>query len=106
MCIEQVLYKQSVLPFLISAAGQITCVLLAYVIPLIYIASLAVCSVPRHDRPEVWKLYCLVKFVSMIEALKFVTIEAESWSHTPSLRLRHLCTHYSITTFYHMHYYN
>jgi hypothetical protein len=48
--------------------------------------------------PEVWKLYCAVEFVSVVEILKFVNIEVESLSQIPSLRLkrRHaaLCTHY------------
>jgi hypothetical protein len=59
--------------------------------------------VPCHDRSEVQKLQCAVEFVSMIEASKFVTIEVENLSQTPSLRLRYcavmhaawwLCTHY------------
>ena len=34
---------------------------------------------PLCDQPEVRKvLYCAVEFVSVIEALKFVTIEVES----------------------------
>ncbi len=50
------------------------------------------------DRSEVWKLYCTVEFVPVVEASKLVTIEVESRSQTPSLRLRcqhaALCTHY------------
>ncbi len=49
-----------------------------------------------RNRSEVRKLYCTVEFVSesVIEASKLVTIEVESRSHTPSLRLRHRCAHY------------
>jgi hypothetical protein len=49
---------------------------------------------------EIRKLYCAVEFaiVPMIEALKPVTIEVESRSQAPSLRLKRwhvaLCTHY------------
>jgi hypothetical protein len=50
------------------------------------------------NRSEVWKLYCAVEFVPMVEASKFVTIEVECQSQTPSLWLRRrhvaLCTHY------------
>ena len=66
-------------------------------------------SVPCHDQSGIHdqKLYCAVEFVPVIEALKLVTIEAESWSRTPSdsLRLRH-SVHITLTTFYHMHHYN
>jgi hypothetical protein len=52
------------------------------------------------------KLYCTAKLVSVIEALKLVTIEVESWSQTPSLRLRRHgihCIRTILTTFYYMH---
>ena len=39
---------------------------------------------------EIWKLYCIVKFISVIEASRFVTFEVESRSQTPSLWLGHL----------------
>ena len=38
------------------------------------------CSMLCRDQPEVQKVYCTVKFVSVIQASKLVTIEVESWS--------------------------
>jgi hypothetical protein len=61
------------------------------------------------SQSEVWKLNRAVEFISVIEASKLVTIEVESQSHTPSLWLKHhrrWCTHYILTTFYHMHCYS
>jgi hypothetical protein len=102
---------------LISTAGQTSRVFLAHVIPWINKASLAlyiarIVQRATTDRSEVWKLYCAVELVPVAEASKFVTIEVESRSQTPSLRLkrRHAalvhCVRTILTTFYHMHYYH
>ena len=84
------------LPSLISTDGRTSHVLLAYVMPWTNEASLALyniariivkglASVPCRDQPEVWKLYCAVDFITVIEASKLVTIEVESRSlQTPS----------------------
>ena len=64
------------------------------------------CSIVCHDQSEVWKLYCVVKFVYVIEASRFVTIKAESWSQTPSLRINMDSVPTILTTFYHMHHCN
>jgi hypothetical protein len=42
----------------------------------------------------------------MIEALRFVTIEAETRSQTPSLHIVIDCVATILTTIYHMHHYN
>jgi hypothetical protein len=95
------------LPSLTSTAGRTLRIFLAYVIPWIkkaslalYIAYIAQCA--TADRSELWKLYCAVEFVPVVEALKLVTVEIENWSQTPSLWLRRwhaalvavLCTYY------------
>ena len=73
------------LPSLTSSDGRTSRVLLADVIPWIYIDSPALyiartmSSVPP-DRSGVQKLYCAVEFFS---ALKFFTIKVESYSQTP-----------------------
>jgi hypothetical protein len=58
------------------------------------------------DRSEVWKLYCTVEFVPVVEASKLVIIEVESQSQTPSLRLRRHCVRNILTTLYHVHHYD
>ena len=61
-------------------------------------ASPVLCSA-KWEQSEVQKLYCAVEFFSVIEASKLVTVEVESRSQTPCLRLRHqcrLCMHYNI----------
>lgn len=59
------------------------------------------------DQSEVWKLNCAVKFISVIEASRCVTIKVESWSQTAigGIKCR-LCTH-CIDDLYHTyhHYY-
>ena len=64
------------------------------------------CSIACHDQSEAWKLYRIVKFISVIEALRFVTIEAESRSQTPSLRIDMDSVPTILTTFYHIHHCN
>ena len=80
------------LPSLTSTDGQTSRVFLAYVMPWInkasltlYIAciivkGLARTRLQRDQQPEVRKVHCAVEFVSVIEALKLVTIEVESRS--------------------------
>ena len=73
------------LPSLTSSNGPTSRVLLADVIPWIYIDSPALyiahtMSSVLPDRSGVRKLYCTVEFFS---ALKFFTIEVESYSQTP-----------------------
>jgi hypothetical protein len=88
---------------LTSTAGRTSRVFLAYVIPWINKASLAlyiarIVQRATTNRSEVRKLYCAVKLVPVVEALKLVTIEVESRSQTPSQRSRRqyaaLCMHY------------
>ena len=68
-----------------SSNGRTSCVLLADIIPWIYIDS-PVLNIARtmssvRYRTDL-KLYCAIEF-SVIEALKLVTIEVESHSQTP-----------------------
>ena len=77
------------LPSLTSTDGRTSHVLLADVIPWIYIASPAlyiartVSNMPP-DQSEVQKLYYTVDFFSMIEASQLVTMEVKRCSRTPS----------------------
>jgi hypothetical protein len=64
------------------------------------------CSITYHDRSEIWKPYCTVEFVFVIEASRFVPIEAESRSQTPSLRIDVDDVPTILMTLYHMHHYN
>ena len=94
-------FTSSVLSSLTSTDGRTSSILLAYVILwIINIASLALCYIAcQHAscQATIQKLHCAIKFVSVIEASKLITVEVESQSQTSSMRLRHrcrLCTHY------------
>ena len=74
---------------LTSTDGRTSRVLLDYVMPWIKNASFAQYNTHHyegagpqdyHDQPEVWKLYCAIDFVTVIEASKIVTIKVKSWS--------------------------
>ena len=48
----------------------------------LYIARIIVkglaCVRLQHNQPEVWKVYCAIEFVSVIESSKLVTIKIVS----------------------------
>ena len=93
VCIQWIHYKLSA-TFSDKYRWCNSCVLLAYVMPWINIASLALhiiahiivkglagpqdCSVPCRNQPEGQKMYCAVEFVSVIEALTLVAINVET----------------------------
>jgi hypothetical protein len=103
-------FTNSVLPSLISTAGRTTCVFLAYVIPWMNKVSLAlyiahiIAQRATTDQSELWKLYCTVEFVPVIEALKLVTNEVDSQFQTPSCASMRHCVRTKLTTFYHIPY--
>ena len=57
---------------------------------------------PRPNQSELWKLYCAIKFISVIEALRFITFNWRlrgSWTLSPtySIGASNVCT--MLTTF-------
>ena len=76
----------SVLPSLTRSDGQTSRILLADIIPWIYIDSPALyiaCTMSSVPLDQSEAIYCAIEFFSVIEASKLVTIEVESHSQTP-----------------------